>query len=150
MKPTKGFTLVELLVVIGIVAILVASAVFAFSQLTQRGRDARRRSDVQAVAQALDQYYLINGQQFPLNSDCAGVEAHLAAGAVPRDPFEAANPTYSYDLTGSCDSTPQGSEYCVCALMEVVGSGNAYGRTGSSCTWQGGASLDYFCISSKQ
>lgn len=132
----------ELLIVVGVIGVLVASAVFAYSRVTKSGRDARRRADIQMVAQAIDQYYLENDQTYPLDPDCDGVEVFLQAGNMPNDP----DLTKSYDFGDSCSV----DEYCVCALMEVEGSGNAYGRAGTICSWAGGESRDYYCISSKQ
>lgn len=54
--PTKGFTLVELLVVIAIIAILAAVVVLIINplELTRRGRDAARLSDLANLQNAIN------------------------------------------------------------------------------------------------
>jgi len=52
----KGFTLVELLVVMSIIAILAALSIFALSGAREAARDTRRKSDLQSVAAALELY----------------------------------------------------------------------------------------------
>lgn len=139
-----GFTLLELLVVIGIIGILAAMGTLVYARLTLQGRDARRRSDVQTVAQAIDQYYLINDQVYPPLGNCSGVEEYLQDGRMPVDPQNSG--TLTYDWTNACESAS--NRYCVCALMEVAGSGNANARTDGQCDFQAGG--DYFCVGSKQ
>lgn len=55
----KGFTLIELVVVIGILAILLAIVLIAINPSRQfkQANDTRRRSDVNAVLNAVGQYY---------------------------------------------------------------------------------------------
>ena len=141
-----GYTLMELLIVIGVIAVVVASGVFGFQELGRRGRDSRRRADIQMFAGALEQYYLANDQQYPTDTSCLGTEAFLATGQFPSDP--SADVAYDYDWAGSCDGAT--GSYCVCALMEVVGSGNAFGRTSAACDFDGVGDKNYFCIQSKQ
>lgn len=50
----KGFTLVELMVVVAIIAILAAIGVTVFSGQQKNARDARRRADIDAIASALE------------------------------------------------------------------------------------------------
>ena len=62
MKPTKsGFTIVELLIVIVVIAILAATSVVAYSGVQERARDARRKSDIDMLSKALENNYLIHG-----------------------------------------------------------------------------------------
>ena len=50
----KGFTLIELLVVIAIIGILATIIVASFTSAQQRGRDSRRKADLDAVKKALE------------------------------------------------------------------------------------------------
>ncbi len=53
----KGFTLIELLVVIAIIAILAVIGLTVFSGQQRAARDGRRRSDIQAIAAAMEANY---------------------------------------------------------------------------------------------
>lgn len=61
-QQQHGFTLVELLIVIVVVAILAAISVVAYNGIQERARDSQRANDIKAIAQALEMYYLDNGR----------------------------------------------------------------------------------------
>lgn len=63
----SGFTIVELLIVIVVIAILAAISVVAYNGIQQRGRDSQRSSDVKTIAKALEMYYVDHGR-FPTGS----------------------------------------------------------------------------------
>lgn len=63
-KKAYGFTIVELLIVIVIIAILAAITVVAYNGLQARANDSERISDLNAMSKALMQYHLENGS-FP-------------------------------------------------------------------------------------
>src|SRR3989338_3198993 len=57
----KGFTLLELLVVVGIITILVNMGLSSFSTAQKKGRDAKRKTDIRGIQGALEQYYSVCG-----------------------------------------------------------------------------------------
>jgi len=68
MKPwakQKGFTIVELLIVIVVIGILAAITIVAYNGIQQRGRDAQRKSDISTMAKALELYYIDKGSYPP-------------------------------------------------------------------------------------
>lgn len=61
MSLTKGFTLVELVVVIAIIAILTSVGLVSYTDFNRRARDARRKADLEVIRQALELYRADNG-----------------------------------------------------------------------------------------
>ncbi len=59
---SRGFTIVELLIVIIIIAILAAITIVAYTGIQQRARDSQRKTHVQAIVKALELYYIDNGR----------------------------------------------------------------------------------------
>lgn len=86
MQKQKGFTLVELLIVIVVIAILAAISIVAYNGIQERGRDSQRKSDVAVIQKALEMYHLDNG-------------GYPACSATPYRPG---------DTRGSCYTTSSG------------------------------------------
>ena len=133
---SPGFSLLELLVVISIIGILIAMGSVAFTTAQRKSRDARRRSDIKAFQNALEQYHAANNSTYP-NGNCATLAAAYFSGAAPTDPKN--DTTYFYQ----CTSTVTG--YCACALLDESGKGNA----GANCNY-GAATKTHYCLSNLQ
>lgn len=58
---TKGFTIVELLIVIVIIGILAAITIVAYNGIQGRARDSQRVSDIKTITKALEIYKTNNG-----------------------------------------------------------------------------------------
>src|SRR3989338_886658 len=72
MKHTnKGFTLVELLVVVAIIGLLAGIAVVSVNSVRVKARDARRLADAKQLQNALELYNNTKGGVYPmaLNAD---------------------------------------------------------------------------------
>jgi len=72
MKQQAGFTMIELLIVIGILGILAVAVLAAINPIEQinRGRDTGSRSDAEQLISAIDRYYAFNGY-FPWQTGAA-------------------------------------------------------------------------------
>ncbi len=66
----KGFTIVELLIVIVVIAILAAISIVAFTGIQQRGRDSERASDVSNIVKSLTAY-TTDGKAWPESGSAA-------------------------------------------------------------------------------
>jgi prepilin-type N-terminal cleavage/methylation domain-containing protein len=56
-----GFTIIELLIVISIIAILAGLVVNSFQNAQKKARDVRRASDAVTIRKAIEQYSIDNG-----------------------------------------------------------------------------------------
>jgi prepilin-type N-terminal cleavage/methylation domain-containing protein len=132
----KGFTLIELLVVISIIGVLVAVAVAGYSGAQIKARDARRRSDMKSIQATMEQYYATT------NSVYAAVATVYSPAPIPLDPK---SPGSSYN-TANVAATG----YCICALLEETGKGNANAPTSASCATTWNSTGNYFCVQNQQ
>ena len=101
-----GFTLLEMLVVIGIISVLLGMGAVSYSTAQRKARDAKRKVDIGAVKNAMEQYYSLCNGSYP--ADDAGkvpgtietltppcTTATVIMQASPTDPSTTA--TYDYD-----------------------------------------------------
>ena len=68
-KQQSGFTIVELLIVIVVIAILGAISIVAYNGIQQRARDTQRKSDVGSIIKALGLYNVDKGAMY-IGSGC--------------------------------------------------------------------------------
>jgi prepilin-type N-terminal cleavage/methylation domain-containing protein len=62
MKSKSGFTIVELVVTISVIAILASISLVTYSFIQRDARDTTRRGNVRVITEALEKYYDKNGE----------------------------------------------------------------------------------------
>jgi len=68
---SRGFTIVELLIVIVVIAILAAISIVAYNGIQQRSRNTQRLSDIKTIQKSIKLYRVANNGEFPSkNSSC--------------------------------------------------------------------------------
>jgi prepilin-type N-terminal cleavage/methylation domain-containing protein len=134
-----GFTLLELLVVISIIGILVAIGASSFSVAQKQGRDARRRGDMKAIQNAMEQSFATNATNVYPSGCSNGVSITIGSTTV-KDPG---------GVTYECSRSTDEKNYCACATMDNAGGNAASCSCGAAgCSITGGTSK--FCVTNLQ
>lgn len=94
MKNIKGFTLIELMIVVAIIAILAAIAYPSYTQYKIRTNRAEVQSEMMNIAQRLQSYYVINHNY---------TNAKLDNNDVNKD-YPTSNAVYTIKLTGTAQT----------------------------------------------
>lgn len=119
----RGFTLIEILVVLSVIGILIGIGTVSFSAAQRNAEDAKRREDVAFIQKGLEQYYSLCGNAYPTAFN--GTSVHdpifcnqptvVIATKVPVDPRSAT--PYVYTLNGTeytiCATLQNASQYCL-------------------------------------
>ena len=160
-RKGKGFTLVELLVVITIIAILSVTAFVTLGGETVKARDSKRKQDLSLIQNALEIVF-INETGYPDDplaiGDGDGEIKKKYLSEVPRDPRDH---DYEYGLKGSTylmvatlenDGDPDNYEAYMIGNGEgdvFPGStgilGNTCGAADTPCDLDGGGSCIPYC-----
>jgi len=121
MKNKKGFTLIEMLIVITIIAVLASLILVGMGGARARSRDSRRIADLHNVMNALELYYSLNGT-YPIRTsnsasawdEFAGdlISADIGVSRIPKDPLNTGRYYYRY---GANDL---GTDYVLGASLE--------------------------------
>ncbi len=97
-NSAKGFTLVEILVAITIIAVLAAVGIVVFGGVQTKARDARRSQDLDAIANAIEGKKQAGGIFY------SGLtSADFSSGSIPTDPKSS---TQNYCFWGKTSVPP--------------------------------------------
>ena len=75
----KGFTLVEIMIVVVIIGLLAAMAIPAFQKVRQSSQDKAVLNNARQLSAASDQYFLENGVSTVVSTDLIGATNYVKA-----------------------------------------------------------------------
>jgi general secretion pathway protein G len=90
-KRARGFTLIELMIVMSILLILITIAIPIYNQSILRARESVLRQDLFTMRQVIDQYTL-DKQKAPQSLDDLVSAGYIKL--IPNDPFTGRNDTW--------------------------------------------------------
>jgi len=140
-RDHKGFTIIELLIVIAVIAILAGIVAVAYSHVTDKARDTTRQNNITEIQSQLEIFYA-NNNYYPsltnlntaswLETNMKGVDP-----AIFSDPLDTSNTTledgtaakgdkkYAYDCVVDTTDNTKCSGYTLSAYLE---SGSVYSK----------------------
>lgn len=87
LQNAKGFTLIELMIVVVIIGLLAAVAIPNFISMQDRSREGSVKTNMHTVQLAIEDFAVTNGGVYPVEPDDADVEGRLPDGEFPKNPF---------------------------------------------------------------
>lgn len=126
LKAKKGFTIVEVIVVITVVGILTTIGIIAFNKYRTDARDSQRKAQLTAISQALEKYYGLNGEYPGCAAMTASPSTISSSTLVGVDTTLFVAPGSSLSTSMTC-STPSTSDY-----FGYIGTGSSC-ASGSAC-----------------
>ena len=128
-QKSRGFTIIELMVVISIILILISIAVPVYNQSILRAKEAVLRQDLFAMRSAIDQYTMDKAKA-PQSLHDLLQEGYLRE--IPKDPFTDSKDTWQVaqeDMLLSVDQSQPG-------ITDVHSGSNRMGTDGTAYnTW---------------
>ena len=89
-QSTKGFTLVEIMIVVVIIGLLAAMAIPAFQKVRTSSQDKAVLNNARQLSAGADQYYLENGVSTVVLSDLLGPTSYVKAlNTVAKETYPA-------------------------------------------------------------
>lgn len=96
-RAARGFTLIELIVVIAIVAILVGIALPTYQDAVRKSRRGQAKADMVELAQRAERWYTVNNSY-------AGFWAQVEADGLDISPRDGNGPFYDLERDGGTDA----------------------------------------------
>lgn len=128
----KGFTLVEILVVIGIIGLLGVLAAVMLDSARTRARDAKRLADMARMHEALELYFN-DHNSYPLQTDAAALGQAATACLSSSGLAPSCDPSSQSVYMSVVPSTPNSG---LKELVSCSGLSNAYCYVGTSTAYR--------------
>lgn len=114
MMRERGFTLMELMITVAIVAILAAIALPSFTNQLQRSRRADGKQALVAVAQNMEKYFTENSRYTTAagGTTCPGTAVVVTPSPESYYAISAACTDNTYDLTATAQGVQASDTHC--------------------------------------
>jgi prepilin-type N-terminal cleavage/methylation domain-containing protein len=121
-KSISGFTLVEIMIVVGIIAMLAAIAVPNFLRARKRSQAVRCLEDLRIIDSACDQYAIENNKVTGNTVGWSDVQNYVKKGSVLYNSagFDIFGDAYGNNSNFSVDSIPKLSSTTFSKLSDVA------------------------------
>lgn len=131
MRQAKGFTLIELMVVVAIVAIIASIAIPTYNEQVRKSRRADAARFVGDLQLRLEQWRAENPCYAPSGGSCG---AYAASGTYPTTPNSTQSPYYTISIPAATATT-----YTITATPTGVQNGDRCGvltaNAANKATW---------------
>lgn len=117
----SGFTLIEVLIVVSIIALLIVAGMFSIYPSLSKGKDGRRKADLHQIANALEDYFNDHNSYPSTDSfnDCgANTVLKNALKSVPCDPIHKTAYKYLAEPSGCSPSGTACTSYRLFASLD--------------------------------
>lgn len=132
LRKERGFTIIELLIVIAIIGILATLVLTNFQGAQAKGRDTVRKNDINSLYQKLEEYYNENGSYINTAITTANASTlfpGIDGGAVTDEDGTVISTTFSTSTTTAPTPTVANTGEYQIALW-----GNALCASGGTCS----------------
>ena len=143
-EKQKGFTIVELLIVVVVIAILAAITIVSYNGITARAHNSAVQSDVQSIAKKIQTYATASNNgtyPFPLTSS-VGLKASKGSYMVRNNLYYCVNTATNNFAIGAITKGGKGYIYSTQGGLMEYANGEASVSGGNTCaaiglTWNG-------------
>lgn len=139
----RGFTLIELIIVIAVISILISIALPRFKGMQDEGNIAKAKGELRTLQTAVESYYIHNNQSYPSALSAITTANPSIVTSIPTDPFNSGSGGYAYSRGGT------NNKFYVIYSVGAGGSGSATitsdavsETAGSSCIYVSNAGTD--------
>jgi prepilin-type N-terminal cleavage/methylation domain-containing protein len=115
----KGFTLIELIVVIAIIGVLASLIIVSLISTQSKARDVKRKTNARHIDSSLAQYYLDNSSTFPAQNVAGGVNVETIQGNLSPT-YLGSTSAFIHDKAAKYITTQSGSNFAQAWELENI------------------------------
>jgi prepilin-type N-terminal cleavage/methylation domain-containing protein len=130
---SRGFTLVELTIVIVIIAVLASITIFTYTKVQVNSRNTARSSEISAISESLEKYYEEHGE-YPSCAQITQSGSQVSTLLSGLDQSILVAPTASSGTTNSITSCTDLTAGAGSDVYAYVGDGSTACSTGTACS----------------